>query len=282
MAIYWHPILAQLLRQVYGDRLEIQEEVNLGEMPWRIDLVIIRRDPAVTLPYPLDHLGTTTLLSFKGPEDTAGQPDLRQLEIYALLYQHKFNLPWRRDLTLWLVASKLAKDVSQRGGTLVARARAAGPGVRAGYLDGFPTCLVNLNKLPVQEATWPLVMVSRGPAERQLAAYFLGHQPELGKYWRQFVELHAKAFLEVITMQEHSLEQAGIDDVPHYVEMLVKAVGGEERLLSFLGEERVVRALGEERVVRALIQRLGVDRARQLLQQWTEEGSPSTEPPEQD
>jgi hypothetical protein len=66
MAIYWHPVLAQLLRQVYGDRLEIYEEVNLGQMPLRIDLVIIRRDPTVALPYPLDPLGATTLLSYKG------------------------------------------------------------------------------------------------------------------------------------------------------------------------------------------------------------------------
>jgi hypothetical protein len=150
MAIHWHPVLAQLLRQFYGDRLEIQEEVNLGELPLRIDLVLIKRNPAVALPYPFDRLGAVTLLSYKGPEDTAGQADLRQLEIYALLYQDRFNLPRRSDLTLWLVASKFAREVSQRAGAYLAAARTAGPGVRAGRLDGFPTCLVNLNELPVE------------------------------------------------------------------------------------------------------------------------------------
>jgi hypothetical protein len=141
MAIYWHPILTQLLRQFYGDRLEIQEEVNLGDVPLRVDLVLIKREPGVALPYPFNHLGDVTLLSYKGPEDTASQTDLRQLEIYALLYQDSFNLPRRGDLTLWLVASKFARKVSQRDGAHLARAKAIGPGVRAGRLDGFPTCL---------------------------------------------------------------------------------------------------------------------------------------------
>jgi hypothetical protein len=112
MAIYWHPLLAQFLRRDYGDRLIIEEEVNLGDLPLRIDLVIIRPDPEVTLPYPFNHLGTTTLVSFKGPQDAAGQNDLRQLEIYGLLYQGRAELPRRRDLTLWLPASRYQRRAS--------------------------------------------------------------------------------------------------------------------------------------------------------------------------
>ncbi len=37
MALYWHPYLAELLRQDYGDRLIIEEEVSLGDMPLRAD-----------------------------------------------------------------------------------------------------------------------------------------------------------------------------------------------------------------------------------------------------
>lgn len=33
MALYWHPYLAELLRQDYGNRLYIEGEVSLGNMP---------------------------------------------------------------------------------------------------------------------------------------------------------------------------------------------------------------------------------------------------------
>ena len=266
MAIYWHPVLTQLLRQFYGDRLEIQEEVNLGDLPLRVDLVLIKRDPAVELPYPFNHLGAVTLLSYKGPEDTASQADLRQLEVYALLYQHRFNLPRRRDLTLWLVASKLARDVSQRTGAYVARAQAAGPGLRAGRLDSFPTCLVNLNELPVETTTWPLVMVSRGPAERQLVRYFLEHQSELGRYWRQLEELHAKPLLKEITMPEldQRLKEMGFESEDEYLELLFKFTGGEEGL---------VRMLNKEETIRALVRQLGAERVLQMVQRLAQEAT---------
>ncbi len=33
MALYWHPFLTELLRHDYGDRLIVEEEVSLGDMP---------------------------------------------------------------------------------------------------------------------------------------------------------------------------------------------------------------------------------------------------------
>ncbi len=33
MALYWYPYLAELLRQDDSDRLVIEEEVSLGDMP---------------------------------------------------------------------------------------------------------------------------------------------------------------------------------------------------------------------------------------------------------
>lgn len=96
-------------------------------------------------------------------------------------------------------------------------------------------------------------------------------------------------------MQEDVFREAGFKDVHEYLAMLLQAFGSEERLLSAIGEERVVQALGEERVaqalgeervvrvlgeehlMRVLIQRLGIVRARQLLQELTEETPPTTE-----
>jgi hypothetical protein len=78
----------------------VQEQVSLGDMPLQADLLLIRRDPAIALPYPLEYLGAQTLVEFKSPDDTADQAGLEQLEIYGLLYVRRQGLRQRRDLTL--------------------------------------------------------------------------------------------------------------------------------------------------------------------------------------
>ena len=111
MALYWHPFLAELLRQDYGNHLLIEEEVALGDMPLRADLLLIRRDPAVPLPSPFCFLGERTLVEYKSPDDTATQDDLVKLEIYGLLYAQRQGMTHRRDLTLWLLASHFQSHV---------------------------------------------------------------------------------------------------------------------------------------------------------------------------
>jgi hypothetical protein len=97
MALYWHPFLAELLRHDYGNRLIIEEEVALGDMPLRVDLLLIRRNPAVHLPFPFSLLGQRTLVEYKSPDDAATQEDLIKLEIYGLLYAIREGM--RNDTT---------------------------------------------------------------------------------------------------------------------------------------------------------------------------------------
>jgi hypothetical protein len=73
----------------YRDRLIIEEEVTLGDRPLRADLLLIRRDPTVALPFPFCFLGAQTLVEYKSPDDAATQADLVQLEIYGLLYAQR-------------------------------------------------------------------------------------------------------------------------------------------------------------------------------------------------
>jgi hypothetical protein len=207
----------------------IQEEVNLGDLPLRADLLIIRRDPIVPLPYPFNHLGATTLVEFKGPDDSAGQADLLQLESYGLLYQQRTKLARRSELTLWLVASSLARGVSQRDGAYLTRAQRVGPGVRAGSLDRFPTCLVNLNELPISGETLPLLMVSRGPQERAVVEFLVDHRKEYAEYAHHLFAMHKKVFTEVFIMRELTLEEWGIEYPEEFATDLVQ----------FFGEERI-------------------------------------------
>ena len=57
MAVYFRPKLAHFLRQDCAEKLDVRDEVPLGEMPLRLDLLIIRRDPDANLPFPMCHLG---------------------------------------------------------------------------------------------------------------------------------------------------------------------------------------------------------------------------------
>jgi hypothetical protein len=280
MAIQWHPLLAQFLRQDYGDRLEIHEQVNLGKMPLRADLVLIRRDPTVSLPYPFNHLGATTLVEYKGPDEAAGQQSLNQLEIYALLYGQKVSFRRRSELTLWLVASKFARHVSQRDGAYLAHARRVGPGVRSGSLDRFPTCFVDLNELPVNSSTLPLVMVSWGRQERALVEYLVDHRHEHSHYGRFLFELHQGIFEEVFLMRRLTMEEMGVEDPDEFITSLMKWAG-EERALKLvtqlLGEERILRGLvkreGAEQVLRELVNQLGTTRFRRLTEKLAKESA---------
>ena len=57
MTIYWHPFLGEMLRLSYADRIIVQEQLPLGDLPLEADLLLLRRDPKVMLPFPLEYLG---------------------------------------------------------------------------------------------------------------------------------------------------------------------------------------------------------------------------------
>ena len=89
MAIYWHPLLAQFLKEDYGDRLEIKDSVKIGKMPLELDILITPSVPTEELPYPFNYLGGTTIAELKGPGGTATHREITQVEIYGCLYQNR-------------------------------------------------------------------------------------------------------------------------------------------------------------------------------------------------
>jgi len=71
MATYWHPLLAQFLKEDYGNLLEVRDSVKIGKMPLELDILIFPTVPTEKLPYPFNYLGQTTIAELKGPGDTA-------------------------------------------------------------------------------------------------------------------------------------------------------------------------------------------------------------------
>ncbi len=262
MALYWHPFLAEMLRLSYADRLIVQEQVSLGDMPLQADLLLIRRDPALVLPYPLECLGAQTLVEFKSPDDTADQAALEQLLIYGLLYVRRQGLRQRRDLTLWLMATSIAANVSQPGRAELSGLREVGPGVRQGTLDGFPTFLVDLPAVPFSPDTIPLHMVAGGRQERPLVEYILEHYRHYPHQLDLLPSLHGIALMETLLMHNLTPEQIGID---------------YDALSRILRAEHFLRTHSIEEVLEEFAKRHGDEKIRE----WLERRRPTPPGPEQ-
>jgi hypothetical protein len=82
----WHPLLVRMLRFTLGSAFEVQEEVYVGKVPLRVDIILVRREGgevsetwASTLSGLLPLLNRFTLIEFKGPTDTMERGDFAQL-----------------------------------------------------------------------------------------------------------------------------------------------------------------------------------------------------------
>ena len=280
MAIYWHPYLAQLMRLSYDDRLRIEEEVPLGEMPLRLDILLCPRVLVQELPFPFCYLGGQTIVEYKGPGDTGEHSDLVQLEIYALMYQRRKELWQRQEITLWLLASDFSEEMSLPDGAHLENEHRVGKGVLGGTLDGFPIFLIDLNEIPLNDDTLPLVLVSKGKREQELVEYLIEHHQRLGRYMLYLVWLHSEKLEEVLEMRELTLEEIGVD-----LDRVIRLLGGKEKvirhfeleeILQYLGEERteeILQYLGEERTMENIVRKLGREKVRQQVERILEKVS---------
>jgi len=269
MPIQWHPLLARFLEHDYADRLEIQREFPLGELPLRADFILIRRQPGATLPDPFDYLGERTLLEFEGPDETVSQPHLQLLGIHAHLYLYQQALAARQDLVLWLVGSQFAAGLSDPQRATLEELETVGPGVQRGKLDGFPTYVVDLAHLPLTEEVLCFLLVTKART-REVAEFLLDRQEQQGYYLTFMHLIHQTHLEEVLTMRKMTPQELEID-----AQALIEACGeegviemlGEDRVINYLGEERILKHLGEERVFQELFRRMGKERAYRLIDQ---------------
>jgi hypothetical protein len=256
MAIYWHPYLAQLMRLSYEDKLNIEEEIPLGEMPLRLDILLSPGISVQELPFPFCCLGKQTIVEYKGPDDAGEHSDLLQLEIYALMYQQRKELWRRQEITLWLLASDFAEVISLPDGAHLENEYQVGKGVLGGILDGFPIYLLDLNEIPLNDDTLPLVLVSKGKRERELVEYMIKHYQRLGRYMPYLVWLHWEKLEEVLEMRELTLEEIGVD-----LDRVIRLLGGLEKVLQHADEEQAVTIL---------VRKLGKEKVRQMIEQIPE------------
>jgi hypothetical protein len=170
------------------------------------------------------------------------------------------GLRLRRDLTLWLMATTIAGNVSQPGRTELAGLQEVGPGVRGGTLDGFPTFLVDLQAVPFSPDTIPLHMVAGGRQERSLVEYLIEHYRQYPQQLDLLPSLHTFALLETLFMHNLTPEQIGID---------------YDALSKMLRPEHFLKHHSLEAILDELIRRHGKEKIRECL---TRRDEPSSGP----
>ena len=100
----WHPLFARLLSFSLSSAYTIIDEVNVGKMPLRVDILLLRREGkelpeskkrevAALLPL----LNRFTLMEFKGPTDSLERGDFAQLIGCAFLWHSQQADPISHD-----------------------------------------------------------------------------------------------------------------------------------------------------------------------------------------
>ena len=252
MAIQWHPILAQFLENDYKEQILIRESVKLGEMPLEMDILIEPIVSIQSLPYPFNYLGKTTIVEFKGPGDTATWTSLAQIESYACIYIRNNEIPDRRKLTLWVIASKFSAQIDEPPYDCIDNLTDIGLGIRGGVLARFPIYLIDLSELPITIPTIPLLMVYRGDLnrEKEIVTFVIKHRLQLHEYIKFLSILHAKVLGEVLdnmnieNLQELELDIPAITDL---FDIMIRTIG-PEKAIEKIGLENIIQTVGIEKI----------------------------------
>ena len=136
---WWHPLLVRLLDHLLATAYTVQDEVLVGRMPLRVDIVLIQREQGQLSAAAERDLGVLvrllnrfTLVEFKGPTDVLELGDLAQLMSCAFLWHSQQPDPVLADeVTLLVLAPRLNEAFRADLRSLGWRAEEQEPGVFA-------------------------------------------------------------------------------------------------------------------------------------------------------
>ena len=253
----WHPVLVDGLRYLLGDRLRIEAEHAVSALPTRIDLLVISPGLGDDLESPYDRLSAATLAELESPGEWATWKSLRKLYVDGGLYSLDRELERMSGIGLWLVASRMSVEFLQAAAAELGPLEQVGSGLWEGRFIGSPVLFIHLHELPLSVATLPLLMVYKGPREREIAEFALEQGRQYEFFAEQAVAFHPHAVGEVLAMKGMNVEAyrqlANVKDIV--------ALFGPRILIEEMGTKEAIRAIGEEEVIRAI----GEARIRELL-----------------
>jgi hypothetical protein len=294
----WHPLLVRVLNYELSSAYQVLDELPVGKMPLRVDILLVRRatgqlsdtaprDLSVLLPL----LNRFTLMEFKGPTDQLQAGDLAQLLGCSLLWHsQQQERIGAADISLIVVAPKMTTAFREELALLNAEAFEAEAGVFR--VEGLPFAAWVVETDPIAERGGSvLALFSRiflqhperiinglMQSGNVLVLYFVFQQIQRFRgQGKEFAMQHAHAdhlweleeelkatFLDQLSPEERLRglpPEERLRGLPS--EAVLHGFSPEERLRGLLPEERLRGLLPEERL-RGL-SRQELKRLRELL-----------------
>jgi hypothetical protein len=261
---WWHPLLVRMLDYALGSAFTVEEEVSVGKIPLRVDILLVRREGGqlseakrqeLSALVPL--LNRFTLIEFKGPTDGMERGDFSQLVGCSFLWlsQQTEAVP-HEDVSLVVLAPTVTGPLRDELRLLSCEVREHEPGILQVVGLPFLTWLVETD-LMAKRGQPILSLVSRvflKDRERIIEELVhTGHETLLRYMVQQIEQFGSK---EGFAMQ-HGVS----DDLQQMQEL------GEELLTKILERvpaERRLRGLSPEELLASLTEEQAA-RLRELL-----------------
>jgi len=266
---WWHPLLVSLLASRLRDSCEVIGEVNVGRMPLRLDILLIRR-LSVELPTIAilelrsicQRLNAYTLIEFKSPVDTLSRGDWNKLLGCAHLYvaQSESGIA-STEVTLMILAPRwtisFGEEVRQSGCAVVEEER----GIHR--IDGalFRAYVIETDRLAgTAEPVLTVVSHEFIDHRRELIEELRVNHSEMVYYVLQQVEQFRRVLpdfedshmTEQMNQTLEELEDAILKRMP--TERLLRVLPTEERLRG-LPINEVFNSYSDDEIARAVADR---------------------------
>ncbi len=266
----WHPLLVRMLRFALDSAFRVDEEVSVGKLPLRVDILLVRQEGgqiseakrqelSVLLPL----LNRFTLIEFKGPTDTMERGDFAQLLGCSFLWHSQEDeLIPREEVSLVVLLPMVSGPLRQELRALGCEASQHEPGIfRVAGLP-FVSWLVETDVMaerghPILSLVSRVFLTDRESIIKKLA---LGGQGPLVQYMVQQIRQFG-------TEEDSAMQQALSENLAELADELftkmIEEAPAEQRLRGLSPEERL-RGLSPEELAAALSDEKAA-RLRELL-----------------
>jgi len=256
----WHPLLVRLLNYALASAFTVIEEVSVGKIPLRIDVLLVRREGGKLsdsrsreLSALLPLLNRFTLIEFKGPTDTTERGDFAKLVGCAFLWHsQESEIVPHQELSLVVLLRTVNEPLRDELQALGLEASPHEPGIFRDVGLPFLGWIVETDVMaergePVLSLVSRAFLNDRRSIIEKLAGQGYG---ALAQYRYMVQEVKQFRSEEDIAMQHALSEQLDQFDEELVTRMLEELP--IERRLRGLAPEEVVRALPPEERVRGL------------------------------
>lgn len=253
----WHPLLVRLLAYTLDSAYKVEQEVSVGKMPLRVDILLIRReggqlseDKVRDLAELLPLLNRFTLIEFKAPTDTMEPGDFAQLVGCAYLWhsQQSKRLS-HEDISLVVVAPPVNAAVRDELRLLGFEIGPYGPGIF--QVTGLPFTTWFVETDAMAELGQPILsLVSRGFLnDRRGIIEKLAREGKSAMGHYRYLVQQVEQFQpeKELAMQQAVTETLKKFDEELYERMLAEGTV-EQRLRGLSPEQRLVGLSDEQKV----------------------------------